>query len=1065
MKRMVLLLSGLLLLLGSVGSLADDSCIFAITADDVPPNVVLLLDNGAEMEKILTHSAYDPSVDWTPNEILPEEGVNGFYNPYGYTIYTTGNKHYIHKINSSLLRDTTGGIVATTSATADGVWSIGGKIATLPAVPSAVVDAAGIKDNATRFRYDTNYLNWIFFGPYNSATDGTLPNKSNFYQAKQALMQVAKKTANQASFGIYAFTSNASGASNVQPLGLVVQTPLTALPENNVLDSAFVNNINNMGTVTYSPLAEGLQSIGTYYGSPSSGVVGYYCQKNFVIVVTPGVSSEDLAAEATWADSQLSNNDYDGDRETSTLTLTGAGANAYSIPLNLNGTTHLDDLAQSLYANDVVDYQAGFQNIMTYTVGLGKNPAAQAFLINTSNNGNGNTNLYDTDDPDYGKFHFQAADPSELADRLEDALKSILENTATFTAPVVPVTRTSSGDYIYLSFFKPLDDSNFWQGDIAKFALGPDNEIIDMNGNPATEPNGAMKPTAVPYWSTLKWASSTEPNYMPNADRNIYTYQEDVGTNLTWSGNAFTATNISPEDLGYLSGETDKASQLVNYIRGADAYADNLADRLNNRSLITGDALHSEPAVFSYTYLDSGGNPDTENTITRVFYGANDGMLHVVDDADGTEAWAFVPPDLLGSLKWMVEGVGHQIYVDASPKIYFHDVNNDGYIDRSTDQVILVFGERRGGTSYWALDVTDPDYPTVLWTINPGLAEFSELGESWSEPEFGKVKYGDPEETRHVLFIGGGYSEINTQGRAIYIVDVLTGQKLKEFSVAAGTATGMTASIPSSLTLIDANDNGFVDKAYVGDMGGNIWRLGRFTDSDGNPFGFYTVNENVSSWSAQALFNANTLGTDRKFFYPPDVALEWGYDVVFTGSGNREEACSLVSSDRIFAIKDNHQFVNLTEADLVNASLFTPIFDSAVSDVDGNGTVDKGWYYPLATGEKVLAQGVVFYKVFFITTFAPNTEPCVPGGYAYLYGLGYKTGFSALDSPDDALLLGGGIASRPVVVIRDKTNMLISVGSTNPIADTDETGAGVMGITPDSPPKNLFIRWWRELFE
>ena len=94
-------------------------------------------------------------------------------------------------------------------------------------------------------------------------------------------MTIAKMAANQANLSIYNFTANANGASNVQPLGLVVNTPLAANPEDNTLNSSYVNNINNMGTVTYSPLAEGLASIGGYYGSPSSHVAEYYCQKNY----------------------------------------------------------------------------------------------------------------------------------------------------------------------------------------------------------------------------------------------------------------------------------------------------------------------------------------------------------------------------------------------------------------------------------------------------------------------------------------------------------------------------------------------------------------------------------------------------------------------------------------------------------------------------------------------------------------------------------------------------------------------------------------------------------------
>jgi hypothetical protein len=149
-------------------------------------------------------------------------------------------------------------------------------------------------------------------------------------------------------------TSNADGASNVQPLGFVVNTPLAPLPEDNTLDPNFVNNLNNMGTVVYSPLAEGLAQVGGYYGSPSSGVVGYYCQKSFVIVVSPGMSSEDLAAAAQSVPVNLI--DYDDDDGAGGI---GEGnikedAATYTIPMNLNGSTHLDDVAYYLYSNDIV---------------------------------------------------------------------------------------------------------------------------------------------------------------------------------------------------------------------------------------------------------------------------------------------------------------------------------------------------------------------------------------------------------------------------------------------------------------------------------------------------------------------------------------------------------------------------------------------------------------------------------------------------------------------------------------------------------------------------------------
>jgi type IV pilus assembly protein PilY1 len=123
-----------------------------------------------------------------------------------------------------------------------------------------------------------------------------------------------------------------------------------------------------------------------------------------------------------------------------------------------------------------------------------------------------------------------------------------------------------------------------------------------------------------------------------------------------------------------------------------------------------------------------------------------------------------------------------------------------------------------------------------------------------------------------------------------------------------------------------------------------------------------------------------------------------------------------------------------------------------------------------AVGEKVLAESTVFYKVFYITTFTPNDDPCMPGGEGKLYALSYLTGGAAMDFDDDdtndrSVIIGGGIPSKPVMIIRDSgTNLLISVGSTNPDDQSEDVAAGVLVIDPVVPDTNFFYLWWRELF-
>jgi len=1164
-KKIVFMLA--IFILAGKPVLADDTCIFKVTADEVPPNIVLLLDNGAEMEHIIWHGSYDNNIDYTPaagNAITWGSGptattTTGFTNPYGYTVAKgIANKYYLRPILADLAVDPDNNH-AVSSAT--NMFTINTRSITLPFAPSTVkVD--GVIDKAAIFRYSKNYLNWLFYGSY--AGDGTdlLPAKSRFYYAKKAIFDVASNVKRQAYFGINAFTSSNAGSKNVQPLAFVYKADDT-------VDPNFVQTINTLGTFNYSPLAEGLASVGAYYASKSSetisDVVTEYCQKNFVIVISSGISSMDNDDGGVQFVPNPVFNNYDTDSEEGKVKVNDV---IYDVPKNIKGSSYLDDVAWYLFSHDVVDYQPGYQNVSTYTIGFMGNTASNAYLINTSNNGNGNLNLYNTSDKEYGKYHFEAQNPEGLSAVLIEAFKAILSKTSSFTAPVVPVAKTRSGNSIYLSFFK-TDKSNFWEGNITKYYLSDDAKILGADKTtPATYPNGAIIQTTEPFWATKNWADAdaSKPNYIHNSARKIYTYL-GASNDLTVPSNAFStgnatltsallttyadstgplkltnittgtflltetltgldsgakATIVSITTAGsdiyatyniisgsfrkgeIVKGSTSNAvgtiatagkSELIKYIRGADVYDEDKDTSISeNKKSICGDPLHSEPVIVNYGDID--GNSDTRDKI-MVFFGANDGMLHAVHDeivedepipklpADsnkpGSEAWAFVPPDLLPKLKLLIEGLVHPNYVDSSPAVLIKDYNHNGTIDLlpttidsvtyPADTVYLVCGERKGGTSYFALDVTIPAEPKFLWRIaqtagTPAATSvIPELGETWSEPKFGVVKTTDLDSDpgTDVVFLGGGYSANNLKGNCILAINVKTGDIVRKFTDFDN--IDMKYSIPSKIFAIDENDNGFTDKLYVGDMGGQIWRIGKY-----NATLFPDANDNINNWESHKLFTARcneqycadttdndgdslTDGADTsKFFYPPTVTLEVGYDLLFIGSGDREDPCNTDTYDALYAIKDKHDDISLVLDDLIDVTDATNTPNLAGSD--------DGWYFLLPQGEKALSESIVFSKFLYATTFLPNNDPCTPGGYAKLYSLNYLKGNGT------SQIIGGGIPSEPVIVItKDGTaKLLISVGSTNPNADSDDTGAGITTFDPPSDKVNFILRWWRELF-
>ncbi len=72
-------------------------------------------------------------------------------------------------------------------------------------------------------------------------------------------------------------------------------------------------------------------------------------------------------------------------------------------------------------------------------------------------------------------------------------------------------------------------------------------------------------------------------------------------------------------------------------------------------------------------------------------------------------------------------------YVDGSP------IAADVKIGTTpTWKTVAIFGQRRGGRNYYALDITDTTNPLYMWSFTD-----SKMGETWSEPVIGKIKMSD----------------------------------------------------------------------------------------------------------------------------------------------------------------------------------------------------------------------------------------------------------------------------------------------------------------------------------
>ena len=413
-------------------------------------------------------------------------------------------------------------------------------------------------------------------------------------------------------------------------------------------------------------------------------------------------------------------------------------------------------------------------------------------------------------------YAFLAEDASQLTNALKAILKYI-QGCYSFAAPTVPSIRIVDNDLMYISSFKPKNESPFWEGYLKAYQLNADGTLpVDEN----------RKPISFPIWDAF-----LKLNAMAPSSRNIYTY---VNNNFK----SFHFDNLTNADLDVAS-DLDRQN-LINHIRGIDAYDINQnGNTTESREWKLGDIFHSNAVIVgspSRFFEDEGFNGpygfyETNKNRTKVIIvGANDGMLHAFNAASGLEEWAFIPNSLLKNLKLMSST--HTYYVDSSPKVadvWLYSDSTDTTKSADEWRTVLVCGLRKGGKHYFALDVTDTLNPVYLWEF-PSLSDsttLAKLGQSWSEPAIGRVKVelGGQLYERWVAFIGGGFDSPGNLGRAFFVIDIKTGEIIWEFSYDGDheRKKWMTHSLASPPTAVDTNSDGYVDKVYIGDLGGQMW--------------------------------------------------------------------------------------------------------------------------------------------------------------------------------------------------------------------------------------------------
>ncbi|BDU73368.1 pilus assembly protein [Mesoterricola silvestris] len=346
-----------------------------------------------------------------------------------------------------------------------------------------------------------------------------------------------------------------------------------------------------------------------------------------------------------------------------------------------------------------------------------------------------------------------------------------------------------------------------------------------------------------------------------------------------------------------LPGSTDAAKQaLVDYVRGADPASTTTPKA--NRIDIMGDIIDSVPNALEYkwagvtfknglpTNVQSALNAHSNAHLRIIFVGTNQGFMHAFAEASWPEArtvnsesisvnmatvgelWAFLPTDFLPYLDYLQTSTNsHRYMTNGSPFVYTLDlpdsssVAGNGVVDPA-ERALVIFGLRKGGRSYYAIDVQDPTDPHIKWALNPDEAAtipddrvlsgtpstvrtlVGKMGYSTAAMTPGRVMFGG--KIRDIFLLGGGLSSTAVEanysntalGRSIFGLDLYTGEILTSYDLLS--LTGLSSSVVGPIATGVVPFRMFLNsdmhqRAYFSDLKGGIWALGRGVTNTADP--------------------------------------------------------------------------------------------------------------------------------------------------------------------------------------------------------------------------------------
>ncbi|MCC7039177.1 MAG: hypothetical protein IT516_02580 [Burkholderiales bacterium] len=571
-----------------------------------------------------------------------------------------------------------------------------------------------------------------------------------------------------------------------------------------------------------------------------------------------------------------------------------------------------------------------------------------------------------------------------------------------------------------------------WAGDLLKIQIDP------ATGN-----------TIKTWWSAAKsLAGQIDPvvtgvpePWMDPDHRRIVTMNGTAGVPFQWD-------DISTAQRASLAPGATQQKKLIAYLRGGNSYSGTPIEgtsigQFRKRYGAMGDISNAKPVIVfepDRPYLESSDagyaayKTAKTGRAVRVVAPANDGMVHVFDAGPmpkaatsagpaipvsaggGTEVFAYIPKALfkgeagtvnedasgIQALAYQDGGVPiykHHMYVDSSPRVADVDFGSGGSNDWRT---IVVGGLGKGGNSYYALDLTNPDAADedeaaakVLWEWSN-----SEVKYSYGRPVIVKVRDSggnvtceDGVKCRWVVIVTGGYDNTSGKGK-VFFLDAKTGTLLSTVTTSAGqpSGTGQAAGLAQIHAFVKNQNNQIAEQIYGGDLLGNVWRI--------------DVSAVDSYKAASAVLFAELTdpsGNPQPVTVAPQIEIDINTGVdryVFIGTGRLLDPSDLVTPDppqtqTMYAIRDGTLLAPASTGLPIKPRVtMKPTSSDGVSAIAGGAP--NGWYHDLPNetdnSQRIVVDPQSNVNVAAYVGTKVQNDPCLISLPATLYARDYTTG-------------------------------------------------------------------------